>query len=69
MLTYCAVMLTLIFIGILYILIVVNNGFSVIKLAMESLEVQCKLLIVKCDKIVGKHDYMTRSIIEDIKGK
>jgi hypothetical protein len=68
MLTYIAVMVTLIFLTLLYILRVLNNGFAVISIAIETMNRQCRVLIGVADKIIGKYKQMTSSIEQDIKG-
>ena len=69
MLIFIAVMLVLIFFAIIYLIVMVNNGFIVTNTNVDGLEAKCVVLTKKCDEVVTKYSIMTKAIAEDLKGR
>ncbi len=53
----------------IYILVVVNNGFTVIDRNIKSQTIKNDVLTKKCDEIVSKYSQQVRAITSEIRGQ
>lgn len=66
---WIGILLAIIVLLLIYVLIVLNNGFTVTNRNLDANTIKNAILIKKCDEIVTRYNGMTKGIINDLKGQ